>query len=215
MTTSGNLYLPKLSSTIYLREFPCECYNLHKDMIHNSSKMYRSISHKRRHKQQGHFCPTIDLHLLLVAAILTAASFDKTEAINEHLKHVEKQSNLVGSGSLVAATVARQAHLAEPESNNEVQRVAVGRSVRFKCTVNDIGDHKVAWFHKDRRLLLAIDNKTVAWRERIQVSSQANKVFFLQLDSVQLSDKVSLRQVSLVQLQSICAPAMRGIFPSQ
>lgn len=50
---------------------------------------------------------------------------------------------------------------------------------------------QLAWFHKDRRLLLALDNKTVAWRERLHVSSHANSVFFLQLESVQLSDKVS------------------------
>lgn len=50
---------------------------------------------------------------------------------------------------------------------------------------------KLAWFHKDKRLLLAIDNKTVAWRERIHVSSHANSMFFLQIDSVQLNDKVS------------------------
>lgn len=93
--------------------------------------------------------------------------------------------------SIVTSSGQRPAHFAEPESDNNVQRVAVGRSVRFKCVVNDIGDHKLAWFHKDRRLLLAFDNKTVAWRDRIQVSSQANSVFFLQIDSVQLSDKVS------------------------
>lgn len=95
---------------------------------------------------------------------------------------------------------SRKAQLAEPENNNQVHRVAVGRSVRFKCTVNEIGAHKLAWFHKDRRLLLALDNKTVAWRERIQVSSQANKVFFLQIDSVQLSDKVSEVQIGILSL---------------
>ena len=96
----------------------------------------------------------------------------------------------------------RQAHFVELESDSVSQRVAVGRSVRFKCVVTDIGDHVVAWFHKDRRILLAIDNKTIAWRDRIQVSSQANSVFFLQIDSVQLNDKVSLSlQTFLVPLQ--------------
>lgn len=50
---------------------------------------------------------------------------------------------------------------------------------------------QVAWFHKEKRLLLAFDNSTITWKERIQVSSQANSVFFLTIDSVQLSDKVS------------------------
>lgn len=88
---------------------------------------------------------------------------------------------------------ARQPYFAEPlDGDNSVHRVAVGRSIRFRCAVNDIGSYKVSWFQKDKRLLLAIDNRTVAWRERIQVSSQANSVFFLQIDNVQLSDKVSV-----------------------
>lgn len=88
-------------------------------------------------------------------------------------------------------TNQRPAHFADLEDGLDIQRVAVGRSIRFKCVVNDIGEHRVAWFHKDRRLLLAIDNRTIAWRDRIQVSSQANSVFFLQIDNVQLGDKVS------------------------
>lgn len=99
------------------------------------------------------------------------------------------------SSASFAAQQRQQVSFAEPESANNVQVVAVGRSVRFKCVVNNIGDHKVAWFHKDRHILLAIGNKTVAWRERIQVSSQADSVFVLQIDSVQLNDKVSRKRV--------------------
>lgn len=40
---------------------------------------------------------------------------------------------------------AKQAHFGEPETEaNNVHRVAVGRSVKFRCLVNDIGDHKVS-----------------------------------------------------------------------
>lgn len=39
---------------------------------------------------------------------------------------------------------ARQAHFAELEAGENVQTVAVGRPVKFKCVVNDIGDHKVS-----------------------------------------------------------------------
>lgn len=90
-------------------------------------------------------------------------------------------------------TTSRQAYFADPlDGETSVQRVPMGRSVKFRCAVNDIGDHKVSWFHSEKRMLLAMDNRTVGWRERVQVSSHANSVFFLQIDNVQPSDKVSL-----------------------
>lgn len=89
------------------------------------------------------------------------------------------------------AEPVKPARLLELEPAEREQRVAVGRPVRFKCLVENIGEHKVHWFHKQRRLLLAIGNKTTAWKERVQVSSHADSVFFLHLDSVQLTDKVS------------------------
>lgn len=84
----------------------------------------------------------------------------------------------------------KQPHFVEPESG-EVQRVSEGRSVKFKCVVNDIGNHKVIWFHKEKRLPLVIDNQVNFWKDRLHASSQGNSVFFLQLDNVQVSDKVS------------------------
>lgn len=58
-------------------------------------------------------------------------------------------SGAVGADPLLGADYhsspgrPRQPSFGEPEADN-VQRVAVGRSVRFKCAVNDIGDHKVS-----------------------------------------------------------------------
>uniref|UniRef100_A0A6G1S477 Neuronal growth regulator 1 n=1 Tax=Aceria tosichella TaxID=561515 RepID=A0A6G1S477_9ACAR len=116
--------------------------------------------------------------------------------LGPHLQHhADRLIAEAGGGPLdnglasFSAQNRQQVSFAEPESANNHQTVAVGRSVRFKCVVNNIGDHKIAWFHRDRHILLAIGNKTVAWRERIQVSSQADSVFVLQIDSVQLSDK--------------------------
>lgn len=71
------------------------------------------------------------------------------------------------------------------------QKVVAGRQVIFKCAVDDIGNHQLAWFHKDKRLLLGLGNKTINWKDRIHVHSQADKMFFLTIDSVQLDDKVS------------------------
>lgn len=80
----------------------------------------------------------------------------------------------------------------ENSISNEVQRVSVGRTAKFKCIVEDIGQHKVIWFHKEKRLPLVIDNQVNIWKDRLHASSQGNSVFFLQLDNVQVSDKVSL-----------------------
>lgn len=85
----------------------------------------------------------------------------------------------------------KQPTFGEPDAESNLKRVVVGRSVRLKCVVNDIGNHSVSWFHKDKRVLLAIDNKVINWRDRVQVSSQADSVFFLHFEHVQLSDKVS------------------------
>lgn len=46
--------------------------------------------------------------------------------------------------SSLAVRPLRQAHFAEPEEGENYQTVAVGRPVKFKCVVNDIGDHKVS-----------------------------------------------------------------------
>lgn len=160
---------------------------------------------------------------LLLCALATAACSAKASNLSP-LTRTHHQDDL----SYALVNHQQSASLSKPkspsfvdlnETEDEVQRIAVGRSVKFKCVVNSIGDHKVcsslnithssleyfncltrqapliapklAWFHKDKRLLLAFDNKTVAWRERIHVSSQANSVFFLQIDNVQLEDKVS------------------------
>lgn len=115
---------------------------------------------------------------LLAPVVAAAATADGSRAQNE------------------AQQQTRQAYFAEPlDGETNVQRVPMGRSVRFRCAVNDIGSHKVSWFHQEKRILLAMDNRTVGLRERVQVSSHANSVFFLQIENVQLSDKVSLAPI--------------------
>lgn len=93
--------------------------------------------------------------------------------------------------SLTSSTHIKQPSFGEPDAESNYKQVVVGRSVRLKCVVNDIGNHKVSWFHKDKRVLIAIDNKVIMWRDRVKVSSHADSVFFLHFDPVQLSDKVS------------------------
>lgn len=135
------------------------------------------------------------LLLLAIALCSSCLSLATSKDDGAHSSHFNQArlSRAPADTAPAGASKTRRAHFGEPQEANSTQRVAVGRSVRFKCVVNDIGDHKLAWFHKDRRILLALDNKTVAWRDRIQVSTQANSVFVLQIDSVQLTDKVSSR----------------------
>lgn len=102
-----------------------------------------------------------------------------------------KQQDLATSQQQHHSTIIKQPTFGEPDTESNFKRVVVGRPVRLKCVVNDIGNHTVSWFHKDKRVLLAIDDKVINWRDRVQVSSQADSVFFLQFEHVQLSDKVS------------------------
>lgn len=128
---------------------------------------------------------------LLVTVISLASLAESTSiSISQHTSEFIKDSSLsIGGGG--GHLPAKKAHFADQETARDVQRVAVGREVRFKCVVNDIGHHMLSWFHRDQRLLLAHGNRTINWRDRIQVSSQSDKIFFLTLDKVQLSDKVS------------------------
>lgn len=52
------------------------------------------------------------------------------------------------AGSKPASALSRQPHFVEPadsSSDDQVQRVSVGRTAKFKCIVNDIGNHKVSF----------------------------------------------------------------------
>lgn len=134
------------------------------------------------------------LHSIILFSYLAAINIIIIQCLSPqpaspHLTNNNNNHHQVTQDDL--STTKHTASFVEQISSDSVQQIAVGRPVKFKCEVNNIGHHKLAWFHKDKRLLLAIDNKTVAWKERIHVSSQANSVFFLQIDSVQLSDKVS------------------------
>lgn len=71
-------------------------------------------------------------------------------------------------------------------------KIATGRSLTLKCVVNDLGNHHVSWFHQEKRILLANDNKTINWRDRVHVSTQANTIFFLHIDNITLADQVSI-----------------------
>lgn len=181
-------------------------------MAHQEPKLLAFISCGRRRRRAGdkswsrlkinnnnrmNLTPAPIYLFILFISLHSASQIRPIEAIpqnqqNFHLQTPQQPHRFVAEprAPLRPYSQQRQAHFAEP-LEALTQKVAVGRSVRFRCAVNDIGDHLVNWFHKDKRLLLAVGNKTVAWRERIQVSSQANSVFFLQIDTIQLSDKVS------------------------
>lgn len=104
-----------------------------------------------------------------------------------------------------ASSIRRAPKILEANAAAETQRVAEGRQVKFECELDeDIGEHKLAWFHKDKRLLLALNNRTIAWKERVRVSSHAQRVFVLQIDNVQQTDKVSM----YVHRRAICCSSL-------
>lgn len=82
--------------------------------------------------------------IIILAVILTTGlqpcksspSFSTT-SLNYHQDHEQQLSSPAGHP-------LKQAHFAEPEEGENYQIVAVGRPVKFKCVVNDIGDHKVS-----------------------------------------------------------------------
>lgn len=62
------------------------------------------------------------------------------------------------------------------------------RSVFFLSLCSVLSLVQVAWFHKDRHTLLALQDKVITRNSRIRVSSQASKSFSLHIIDVQESD---------------------------
>lgn len=82
--------------------------------------------------------PNIIIILLLIATSLRCKSSPLSPPSS--LNHRKQLQDLTVS---LNGLQLRQANFAEPEAAENIQTVAVGRPVKFKCVVNDIGDHKV------------------------------------------------------------------------
>ncbi|ODN05030.1 Lachesin, partial [Orchesella cincta] len=67
--------------------------------------------------------------------------------------------------------------------------VAVGRDASLPCVVENLGTHKVAWVHIDRRMILTIHKHIVTRIPRFTVSFDSHKTWLLNINNVQQEDR--------------------------
>lgn len=89
----------------------------------------------------------IAIFILGALLISPVAECSQQEFKSEHSNHKSFASYTIedaqASSSQVAAARSRQAHFIQLEADR-FQQVAVGRPAKFRCVVEDIGDHKVS-----------------------------------------------------------------------
>nr|XP_053636103.1 lachesin-like [Cherax quadricarinatus] len=69
------------------------------------------------------------------------------------------------------------------------QTVVVGRDGTLRCSVENLGNFKIAWMKADTQTLLSISNTMISRNYRIRVSHSDNSTWFLHLDAVSLADR--------------------------
>ncbi|XP_042221743.1 lachesin-like [Homarus americanus] len=69
------------------------------------------------------------------------------------------------------------------------QTVVVGRDGALRCSVENLGNYKIAWMKSDTQTLLSISNTMISRNYRIRVSHSDNSTWFLHLDTVILADR--------------------------
>ena len=89
-----------------------------------------------RRKKAAHQVAMKNLNLAVLTLLIIIVS-QCSSSSEEHQFQTGEVSQVQGRPT------RQQVSFAEPETDN-VQRVAVGRPVKFKCVVNNIGDHKVS-----------------------------------------------------------------------
>ena len=65
--------------------------------------------------------------------------------------------------------------------------VRVGTPLQFSCTVENLGNYKVAWLHSDKGIL-AVHPVVVTQNERITVSFDSRSTYHLKVDNIQEAD---------------------------
>ncbi|XP_069168921.1 lachesin-like isoform X2 [Procambarus clarkii] len=69
------------------------------------------------------------------------------------------------------------------------QTVVVGRDGSLRCSVENLGNYKIAWMKADTQTLLSVSNTMISRNYRIRASHSDNSTWFLHLDSVSLTDR--------------------------
>uniref|UniRef100_T1DFY0 Putative lachesin n=1 Tax=Cupiennius salei TaxID=6928 RepID=T1DFY0_CUPSA len=75
---------------------------------------------------------------------------------------------------------------AEPIPNTTI---AAGRDVILPCVVNDLGDYKLAWVHKDRHTLLTLQERIITRNTRYSLTHNGFRTWWLSIKDVEESDK--------------------------
>ncbi|XP_054712952.1 lachesin-like [Uloborus diversus] len=61
---------------------------------------------------------------------------------------------------------------------------AVGRAVTLPCVVENLGNYKLAWIHKDRHILLTLHDRVIAGNPRISVHHNNYRSWWLEIKDV-------------------------------
>jgi neurotrimin len=79
----------------------------------------------------------------------------------------------------------------EPEFTDTIENitVAAGRSVKFACSVKNLGTYKVAWMHFEQSAILTVHNHVITRNPRISVTHDKHRTWFLHISNVQEEDK--------------------------
>ncbi|KAK8749824.1 hypothetical protein OTU49_015573, partial [Cherax quadricarinatus] len=67
--------------------------------------------------------------------------------------------------------------------------VSLGRDASLACTVDHLGQHKVAWIHLDRKMIVSIHNHVITREARFSVIHDSHKTWTLQVTGVLEEDR--------------------------
>ncbi|RWS13815.1 lachesin-like isoform X6, partial [Dinothrombium tinctorium] len=85
----------------------------------------------------------------------------------------------------------RSSSFQEPEFTKSISnlKLAVGKEAMMRCSVKNLGPHKVSWTHVDTQTLLAIHNHVVSKHSKIEIKHENDENWFLIIKNVSLEDK--------------------------
>ncbi|XP_063590150.1 lachesin-like [Penaeus indicus] len=88
--------------------------------------------------------------------------------------------------------------------------VTVGRDASLSCTVENLGEHKVAWIHLKRQMIVAVHTRMISRISRYSVTHDSHKTWTLHITGVteddsgyylcQINTEPALSQVGLLQV---------------
>ncbi|XP_050734253.1 lachesin-like [Eriocheir sinensis] len=67
--------------------------------------------------------------------------------------------------------------------------VAVGRDASLTCSVDHLGQHKVAWIHLNRKMIVSIHNHVITRQPRFTVTHDSHKTWTLHVRQVTQEDR--------------------------